>query len=193
LRRIVSPLYTNYEHFAKLPKPAEYRAFFVMRDPRDLVVSHYFSSRYSHVVQEGVLEERSRLEGLSEREGMLVHMRYMAERGIFEAIRSWVAAEHEGERVRVVRFEDLVGAEQLQHVLDLLRFCDIATPEHKVVALLERLSFAKLSGGRKQGQENKHHKYRSGKAGDWKKYFDDEMLDVYHSLDQGLSQVLNYA
>ncbi|MEL6223180.1 MAG: sulfotransferase, partial [Cyanobacteria bacterium J06627_8] len=45
---IVSPLYTNFENFRKIPKVDDYRAFFVMRDPRDLVVSWYFSVRYSH-------------------------------------------------------------------------------------------------------------------------------------------------
>ena len=48
VRRIVSPLYIPYESFVELPKPEPWRAFFVLRDPRDIVVSWYFSSKSSH-------------------------------------------------------------------------------------------------------------------------------------------------
>ena len=37
-------LYMPYDGFAALTKPEPWRAFFVMRDPRDVVVSWYFSS-----------------------------------------------------------------------------------------------------------------------------------------------------
>ncbi|MEM9657960.1 MAG: hypothetical protein AAF961_06315 [Planctomycetota bacterium] len=65
-RRIVSPLYADHRHFDAMPKPDSYRAFFVCRDPRDLVVSHYFSSRYSHASSAGVEQERAQLSALSE-------------------------------------------------------------------------------------------------------------------------------
>jgi hypothetical protein len=192
LRTIVSPLYINYESFATLPKPASYRAFFVVRDPRDLVVSHYFSSRYSHVENPGVLEERGRLAGLSEEDGMLVHMEYMVERGIFQAIHSWSEQSHGNPNVRVFRFEDLVGPGQLDSILKLMQHCDIRIPREDLEPLLSRLSFKRLSGGRKQGEENKHHKYRSGAAGDWKKYFSARLHDRFEELVGDLPNQFGY-
>ncbi len=191
-RRIISPLYISYESFHSLPKPENHRAFFVVRDPRDLVVSHYFSSKFSHVENPGIIEERKQLEDLSETEGMAVHMRYMAERGIFDALRSWAEHSSDDDRIQIFRFEDLVGSEQLHWVMQLMSHCDIAIPQPNLENVLERLSFARLSGGRKPGQENKHHKYRSGKAGDWKKYFDESLQALFKEVAGDLCDVLGY-
>jgi hypothetical protein len=182
LRKIISPLYISYESFHRLPKPPSYRAFFVVRDPRDLVVSHYFSSKYSHLENPGVIEERNRLQGLSETDGMAVHMRYMAERGIFDALRSWAQQTDGSDEIRIFRFEDLVGGDQLNWMMQLMGHCDIAIPQHRLEAILKRLSFARLSGGRNQGEENKYHKYRSGTAGDWKKYFTEALYAQFNEL-----------
>ncbi len=192
LRRIITPLYINFRSFEQLPKPEEYRAFFVARDPRDLVVSHFFSSRYSHVENPGVLDERARLIGLSEKEGMVVHMRYMADRGIFDALRSWSIEAARDSRLQVFRFEDLVGNDQLTWMARLVEHCDIRIPLNKLEAVLHRLSFERLSGGRKQGEENKTHKYRSGKHGDWRKYFDDEVLATFNEITGELPRLWGY-
>lgn len=193
LRTVVSPLYINYQSFANLPKPDNYRAFFVVRDPRDLVVSHYFSSRYSHVENPGVMEERARLAGLSEQEGMVVHMQYMDERGIFGALRSWAERSEEESCIELFRFEELVGQDQIQWMKRLLEHCDVRISQEELAAILERLSFARLSGGRKRGEENKHHKYRSGTHGDWRKYFDDRVMRRFEELTGDLAKMFGYS
>ncbi len=191
-QRIISPLYINYDSFNRMPKPLTYRAFFVVRDPRDLVVSHYFSTRYSHVENPGVVEQRSKLVDASERDGMILNMESMAEQGIFDALRSWVVESDSNERIKIFRFEDLVGSEQTQWVRKLLDHCDIPLPDDSLDATLKRLSFERLSGGRKPGDENKQHKYRSGKHGDWVKYFDGKVAETFSRLAGNLPAELGY-
>ncbi len=189
---IVTPLYISYESFAALPKPADYRAFFVVRDPRDLVVSHYFSSRYSHTENAGVRQDRARLLELPEREGMIATLQLMVERGVFDALRSWLEHSNADPRIRLFRFEDLVGSNQLQYMTQLVEHCDIRIPHEKLKMILDRLSFERLSGGRKPGDEDKQHKYRSGKHGDWKKYFDDSLAKAFEDAAGDLPVVLGY-
>jgi hypothetical protein len=42
--KIVS-VYASYESYLRIPKPDNYRTFYVGRDPRDIAISHYFASR----------------------------------------------------------------------------------------------------------------------------------------------------
>jgi hypothetical protein len=190
--RIVTPMYLNYQSFASMPKPENHRAIFVVRDPRDVVVSHYFSSRYSHVENPGVLAERAKVAHLSEQEGMIVHMKYMADRGIFAALRSWVENSSSDPRIRLFRFEDLVGADQFQSVRQLMDHCDIRVPDENLQAILARLSFERLSGGRKPGQEDNRHKYRSGVHGDWQKYFDENVAKTFNDTAGDLPKLMGY-
>lgn len=190
--RIITPLYINYDSFAGMPKPDEYRAFFVARDPRDVVISHYFSSKFSHSENPGVLEERATVAELPEKEGIIVHLRYMGERGIFDALRSWAEKSDTDPRIRFYRFEDLTGSDQLRWMSDLMDHCDIRLPQESLQAILARLSFEKLSGGRKPGEEDPQHKYRSGKHGGWKKYFDTDVTQAFEEVAGKLTERLGY-
>ncbi|MEM9657959.1 MAG: sulfotransferase domain-containing protein [Planctomycetota bacterium] len=123
---------------------------------------------------------------------MVVHMRYMAERGVFDAIRSWHDACTESRNCAFVRYEDLTGPDQLAHFMNLMEFCDIKIPEAAMRQILQRLSFEKLSDGRKQGDENKFHKYRSGAPGDWKRYFDEAMTAEFEFTAGDLLERIGY-
>ncbi len=48
---IATTIYIDYEGFSRIPKPRTYKAFFIMRDPRDVLISWYFSSKHSHPLQ----------------------------------------------------------------------------------------------------------------------------------------------
>jgi hypothetical protein len=95
--------------------------------------------------------------------------------------------------LKLFRFEDLVGRDQLAWMAKLLQHCDIQIPQNKLEAILSRLSFERLSGGRKPGEESKTHKYRSGKHGDWMKYFDDDVLVTFNETAGNLPELWGYA
>jgi hypothetical protein len=103
-----------------------------------------------------------------------------------------VANSDSDPNIRVFRFEDLTGPDQLRWVRELMDHCDIRVPEESLKAILARLSFEKLSGGRKQGEENPQHKYRSGKHGSWVKYFDEDVTRTFEEVTGDLPQRLGY-
>lgn len=45
---VCSPLYMGFDNYHSIPKPDHYKSFCLWRDPRDVLVSFYFSCRYSH-------------------------------------------------------------------------------------------------------------------------------------------------
>ena len=64
-------LYLSYPQYAELHRPAPYRTFYIARDPRDIVVSWYFSTRDTHRVFGGIANLRQKLLSLPLSEGLL--------------------------------------------------------------------------------------------------------------------------
>jgi len=188
---IVTPLYIGYDAFMALPKPENYRAFFVMRDPRDIVVSWYFSARNSHPIIGDLGEVRAHLQTVQQDEGLRYAIDYLQRSELFAALDSWTRSA-DNDAVRLIRFESITGQYQKAQFHDLLDFCDIRVPQKILNQLLENNSFAKLSRGRHQGQEDKKSHYRKGQAGDWQNYFSSEVYAYFIEVTGDLFKRLGY-
>lgn len=192
-RTIVGPLYTAYEGYVSIPKPDDYRAFFVMRDPRDIVVSWYYSMRYSHASMEGRFDEvREDLGSRSEREGLKRAMDLLAGSAqLFPGLRSWAGAQARDDRVLLVRYEDLTGPNAAEAFAQLFEHCDFRLDGAALTELLAEHSFERMAG-RRQGQEDVRSHYRKGKAGDWMEHLDDDLIQHFREVTGGLLEALGY-
>ena len=188
---IVSPLYLDHPNYARIPKPDDHRTFFVSRDPRDVLVSWYFSTRYSHGKMGNVSEMRGSLERCSEREGLCLMIEHLERFGLFGSLASWIAAARDG-NVHLVRFEELTGAAKLPIFAGLFRHLDIRMPEGVLAGVLDRYSFARLAG-RTQGEEDQRSHYRKGTPGDWENHFDDQVARRFEQAAGDLVGELGYA
>ncbi|MGF1492739.1 MAG: tetratricopeptide repeat protein [Microcoleaceae cyanobacterium] len=160
----------SYQEFQALEKPENYRAFFVMRDPRDIVVSAYFSNRYSHKLMDHIAETRKVLESLPVAEGIIYTINTL--KGVFSILRSWIRESKNDPNILLLRYEDLTGERSFQAFQALFEHCDVQIPDETVNQVLADYSFDKLSQGRQQGREDQKSHYRKGVSGDWKNYFD---------------------
>lgn len=179
--RVAQSLFISRRRFADLPKPDRYRAFFVLRDPRDIVVSSYFSTRNSHTPMGDVLRVRKILQELPRKEGLLFVIEHLAAKGTFRDLRSWVAAP-ETEAVGLFRYEDLTGAGQTAEVDRMLRHCGIGIPPGELEALLARYCFTRMRSDH----------YRKGRAGDWRNHFDDDIAAAFDAKAGDLITRLGY-
>jgi hypothetical protein len=173
--RIALSLFFPRKRFDAIPKPERYRAFFVLRDPRDMVVSSYFSTKDSHGPMGDVVEVRKVLRELPKKEGMLYLIDDLAKKGRFNALRSWVLAPEE-EAVKLIRYEDLTGPGQTEEVDALMRHCGIELPRAELETLLDRYSFSSMN--KKKAAGGVSH-YRKGEAGDWRNHFDDDIQEAF--------------
>jgi hypothetical protein len=174
--RIASPLYFDYGSFFSIPKPRAYRAFFIARDPRDLVVSWYFSMKRTHKLLGRVPEWREELNRLSKSEGLAYSIRTMdRDAEIFRTLRSWAERGASDPNVLIVSYEDLTGPDAPAAFRQLLEHCDIRLPDSQLKRLLSDHSFAKKTG-RSRGQEDRGSQMRKGVAGDWTNHLDSGML-----------------
>lgn len=185
IRKIISPLYISFENFTALPKPEPYKAFFIQRDPRDILVSWYFSMKHSHPVSGKVSQLRRDLNAMSVDDGILYTMNHLHRSGHFQAIASWIDAPKRDPKTIVVRFEDLIGPASAEVFDALFKHCDIHLPRQLLDRLLTKYSFEALAG-RKPGQEKTEAHYRKGISGDWKNYMSDALTKQLDALTDNL-------
>lgn len=187
-RTIVSPLYIDYQSYKAFPKPESSKAFFVTRDPRDLVVSWYFSQRFSHGLMGDIGNVRGVLGDLPQPEGLSYAIRHLDEFGLFAAQRSWLDAADDPD-VIVVRFEDLIGDDSFEAYRRIFDHCRLQVDDETLAAVLKRYSFERLSG-RSRGSEDVYTHFRKGVAGDWLNHFDDEVMATFREVTGDLVEAL---
>ncbi|WFE39361.1 sulfotransferase domain-containing protein [Micromonospora sp. WMMD998] len=183
-------IFLSHKRFEAVPKAGTYRAFFVIRDPRDVVVSSYFSLRNSHAPMGDIPQARQALQELPKKDGMLYVIDRLRDKKQFGQMRSWAQARP-AETFRLFRYEDLTGERQADEVDRLLRHCGITLPPAELESLLARYSFTKMKKDKETPGRISH--YRKGAAGDWRNHFDDEIYAAYTAAAGDLAEVLGYS
>lgn len=173
---IISPLYILYEDFALIEKNPEYKTFYMMRDPRDILVSYYFSARFSHAENPYVLRQRSLLDKMDDSEALSYFITKInnEHRKLYYGIRTWYFAGEKDKNLSVFRYEDLTGLKGIDCFIRLFEHIGCPIPENKIRVLLRKYSFKKLAKGRDRGMEDRESHFRKGITGDWKNYFSQE-------------------
>ena len=191
-RTVVTPIYLSLPNMLGIPKPNSWRGFFVMRDPRDIVVSWYFSWKHSHPAMGDVSQGRELLQTMSLEEGLGFGIDRFQERGMFSSLRSWADLSGREELI-TARYEDLVGPNQFDHMRRVFNHCDIRMPDPVLRSLLERNSFSALTKGRAQGTEDVRSHLRKGVQGDWKNHFTPAVEKKFREVTGSLVEELGYA
>ena len=186
---IISPLYIRYPEFKKLHKPNTHKAFYIARDPRDLIISNYFSLKFSHdPYHPYILKMREKLNSMSQDDGIMDIINSFTA-GTTKTLGGWFTQK--SGNIKLLRFEDMFGEKQYDVFSDLLNHCNINISSTDIKILLEKYSFKNISG-RKQGSEDIKHHYRKGTPGDWKNHFTNQHKDLFKKLSDNLLVVCGY-
>ncbi|KLU02542.1 ABC transporter [Rhodopirellula islandica] len=183
----------GYDTFAELQKPEQWRSFFVVRDPRDLVVSRYHSARFSHREIGNIADVRKLMSAMTDEEGLVYTIEERFQE-LADIIKSWIkAVQEEGNqsRMRIVRFEDLTAKNNAAVWHEMLQHLDVQVPESTLESILSFYHHSRLKppGGKSLA---KTEKYRSGKHGEWRSHFTPLLTERFEQRFGDLVQELGY-
>ncbi|MCR8724581.1 hypothetical protein [Frigidibacter sp. ROC022] len=138
-RSVVLAAYGTAEEIDALAEhPLE--PFFVVRDPRSMLVSWYHSTRFTHPASPGVCRHRAAMAGMGDAEAFL----YCADAFAAEfgpILDSWA---RRADRVRIVRFEALTGPCGDRVWQDLFTGLGLTVPQPVLNAVLSTYALEKL-------------------------------------------------
>jgi hypothetical protein len=152
------------------------RGFHMVRDPRDVVVSSYFSHLYSHPEFGDLADYRRSLQAIPKEHGLLLEMERRSLQ--FRLMRSW---NYEQENVLELRMED-VTADPHGYIQKIAGFLGLdAHPGFdaaRVADIVDGHAF-EVKAQRPVGVEDVHSHYRKGVAGDWRNHFTEEHVAYF--------------
>ena len=183
------PFYIGYETFRRMTG-ARLRAIFVTRDPRDLLLSGYFSMRDSHPEMEANDMLRSRIRELPFPRGMAYYLDYLLDLGLFQAQRSWHVAARQADdgAISLLRYEDLADRYDV-FFPDLMRVFGLQPDCEEAKSLKNSFAF---DTQRNSGTFPEGH-LRRGKSGEWREKFTPEIMEIFTAKTGNLLDELGYA
>ncbi len=188
-RRSTFHLHVNSRREDLLRIPADEPGFHLIRDPRDALISDYFSRRNSHRVDTDAKQElRAYLRSHDLQAGLV---RMMDACTYFQQVHNWPLGSREN--VLDVRFEDCLQNTEAQFGR-ILRHLGVGMPRWLLRRIVASCSFSALSGGRQPGEEDVNAHYRKGVAGDWRNYMplDSSLYAVFLEKHGALLERLGY-
>ena len=195
----------------------DYKGIHLVRDPRDVIISGYFSHRNTHRIRdwENLAKHRKVLQEVDFNEGLFLEMEFSTY-FLMEHMYRW---NYQNPKVLELKFEEVTKLDY--DFTEIFQFLDLHTPEKtlntkkylnklnnknlwvgrysniglngtEITEIIEENSFKKLSKGRKQGAEDTTNHYRKGISGEWKTCFTDEHVAHFKEKFGGLVEKLGY-
>ncbi len=175
--RVYPCVYTGQPEFESIQLEGKKQAFVLIRDLRDSLISAYFSMRNTHEVKTPeTAYVREMLTRLNCEQGLLYLMETRI--GNYARVqRTWLA-----DGGTCYHLEDCMEDAPTMLGRMLADGWGVNVPAPLLAEVAARHSFARLSGGRRPGQENLRSHYRKGVAGDWKNHFTPAVIDRFKQL-----------
>ncbi|MFT7686574.1 MAG: hypothetical protein ACI9FB_001919 [Candidatus Azotimanducaceae bacterium] len=167
----------DFDQVLSAHKNLNWRAFGVIRDIRDTLISLYFSVLKSHSDGfEDVRRDREVISSLSKEDGLIYLIMGDGQRPsyaerIAEIQSSWVKRDYP-----IFKYEDIL-ADELGSFRKILNHCEIDFEEDYFNMVVNNNSFQSISG-REKGIEDSNSHFRKGISGDWKNHFTPKVIEL---------------
>ena len=177
----------NANAFYPYIPPNVSKAVHIIRNPLDILVSAYYSHRYSHPTEgwPDLSEHRRVLAGLDKTAGLALEFAYMFAHnfqfsenkpGVVPPFAAYERWDWDDPRILTVRMEDLTQIPDIVFAR-MFEHCGKVLPPHFDEAIASA-PFEIMSGGRQKGQRDDQSHYRSGLSGEWRAELPDFLVQA---------------
>lgn len=184
----VPGLYISRQLYEEIEKPEEYRTIYVIRDPRDIVVSWYYSMLDSHRLMGKVFEHRRNLRSLNRDEGLAYCIRNFHLKLAF--MRGWAYAQDDPRTV-FVRLEDLSN-NPVGGFMKIMNHCEISIRRWKLEEILSSYTRDKMRQRDLEVRDDSERSHYRAKPSDWRQLFTDRHRELFRDVTGDLVELLGY-
>jgi len=170
----------------------------VVRDPRDLIISAYYSHLNSHPLDlwPELATHREKLRKLNKTCGIMAEMDFS--RCFLNDLNSWEFKNTSNslhvkmEELTADPFVKWLEIFKFMNIIDIgSKYDNVTAPRKSLTSdnvnlIVTKNSFEVKTGGRNRGVEEVTHHYRKGIHGDWKNHFNDELKDSFKNRHNDL-------
>lgn len=185
-KTFVPGLYLSYQSYEEIVKPNNYKTIYVYRDPRDLIVSWYYSMKYSHGLMGKVYKHRSNLEKLNDEDGISYCIKHFQLKLSF--MKDWFL-NCKDENVIFVKFEDLT-ANPVNEFSAIFERCNIEITESELKRVLGNYTKEKMRERNKKNGGKVSHYRKGGKS--WEELFTEKHHSLFKRVNGDIVNLLGY-
>lgn len=183
---IISPLYINYNDFQSLDL-SNYKAFVVVRDIRDVMISQYFSIAYSHnIINANHKRTRDHLQSLPKEQSIEYFFEHIYK--VFDDqfsyrvfLNSWMGCNDQN--IKIYRYEDLTQYNKLESWKKLFDFLNINL---NPASILSKYEF------KDKGKNKITEHLRNGLARDFENHFSESLIKKFNASYSSILSYYNY-
>jgi hypothetical protein len=184
----VPGLYIPYSLYEEIEKPKKYKTIYIVRDPRNIIVSWYYSMLKTHVIIGKVLKHRLQLQSLSFEEG--INYCIKAQQLQLAFVRDWIQNQ-EDPNLLIVKFEDLISYPEA-HYKSIFNYCNIDIPDfilESVIADYTKEKMREKDLNKRLDNSESHYKKQNS---DWREVFTKNHEDLFYQITGNLIDILGY-
>jgi hypothetical protein len=176
-----------YELYEEIKKPNNYKTFYITRDPRDIVVSWYYSMFKTHAPMGKVEKHRNYLQKVDIDEGLTYCIKKLSLK--FAFMRTWFF--NNDTNVYICRFEDLV-ANPIKEFDSILSHCNVDVPQNILEEVLHDYSKNKMREKDLEKRKDKSLSHYRDKPYSYTEIFKEKHYDLFYQLNGNLLELVGY-
>ena len=181
-------LYISYDLYEEIEKPEKYKTFFVMRDPRDIVVSWYYSMLKTHILMGKVGKYRNVLQSTNYDDGIIYCIKTLALK--FAGMRTWMYNQDDS-KVLIIKFEELTE-NPVAGFKKIFHHCETDIPDTVLKRVLDDYTKSKLRENDLKKREDQTESHYRREKSTHKTGFTDKHLELFYAINGDLLNVLGY-